>query len=562
MNTNQTIDILKSNAQDFEWYPTTDQMIAVVRSQIAMNADSIMDIGAGDGRVLVELSKKCEDAKLYSIEKSLILVQMQDANIIPVGTEFYEQNLSALPSQYIFCNPPYSDYENWMERIISEGYAKEAFLVVPRRWSDSGFITEALAKREATAEVIYTGNFHNAERQARAEIEIVKVRYKSSAGYGRDWKTRVADPFDQWFDQNIDMFDKIKPEEEQHERANDKEKLALKLRGSDVDEMVESYQADYNHLENNYRMIFELDGDLLRELGVDKSTVREGLKKKIRGLKIVYWGILFDRLDAITSRLTTKSRQLLLDKLVANNTIDFTAHNIRAIALWAINNVNEYLDDQLVALYKELATFEGATNYKSNQKTWVKHYWRYNVDDHSHFKLDYRIITGKWKAIYDGGWSEYEYPGKLHNNCHDVIADMIAVFTNLGFKVNDLHSKSREWKRGKWQDFEDGAGKTIFQVKGYLNGNLHMRVYPKAMQALNIKAAQLLKWVGSIEEVVEEMDIDTPTAEKYFNWNQYITVNNLPLLQSSTPEAEETPQLEEPLTQYDFGENGQGRMNL
>jgi len=85
------------------------------------------------------------------------------------------------------------------------------------------------------------------------------------------------------------------------------------------------------------------------------------------------------------------------------------------------------------------------------------------------------------------------------------------------------------------------SGKTIFQVKGYLNGNVHIRVYPKAMQALNIKAAQLLKWVGSIDDVVEEMGYDKSTAEKYFNLNQYITINNLPMLASSTPAPEELP---------------------
>jgi len=542
---NDVLVAIKASDQDFEWYPTTDEMISVVARKIPMNAESIMDIGAGDGRVLMALAKKCEDAELYGIEKSLGLVQVQDKRIIPVGTEMYEQNLSALPVQYIFCNPPYSDYEEWTRKIISEGYARKAYLVIPQRWSESNLIADALHSREATANVIYSGDFSAGDRQSRAKIDIVEIVYKSDNSYRRDWKSCVADPFDQWFDQNIDMFDKVKEKRDPDESKNFAERIALKLRGTDIEEMVESYQEHYNKLEKNYRAIFQLDGELLLEVGVNKDTVRQGLKKKLRGLKVTYWGILFDRLDSITSRLTTKSRKQLLDKLVANNTIDFTVKNALAIGLWAINNVNEYLDDQLVELFKELATFEGASNYKSNQKTWVKHYWRYNADDHSHFKLDYRIVTSKWKAMYDGGYSQYEYPGDLHSNCHDMIADMTAVFSNLGFKVFDLHSKSREWKRGKWQNFTDISGETVFQVKGFLNGNLHIRVMPSAMQALNIKAAQLLKWVGSIEEIVEEMDIDKPTAEKYFNWNQYITVNNLPLLQGSVEVPSELPEPDE-----------------
>lgn len=543
---NNTLDILKSNDQDFEWYPTTDEMISVVKAEIPMNAESIMDIGAGDGRALMAFSKKCEDAILYGIEKSLILVQNQDKKIIPVGTEFYEQNLAALAAQYIFCNPPYSDYEEWTRKIISEGYAREAFLVIPERWADSKLIAEAIKKRDAKIEVIYVGDFLTADRASRANIEIIKVRYKSSSnGYHRDWKSRVADPFDQWFEQNIDTFEKYEEERDPAAPKSQKERLEIKLRGSDIEEMVASYQEDYAKLEKNYRAIFELDAKILLELGVDKDAIREGLKKKLRGLKIVYWGLLFDRLDAITSRLTTKSRRLLLDKLIENNTIDFTVKNALAIGLWAINNVNHYIDDQLVDLFKELATFEGATNYVSNQKTWVKHYWRYNSDEHSHFKLDYRIVTSKYKAMYDGGYSHYEYPGELHNNCHDLIADMKAVFTNLGFKVFGLHSKSREWERGKWQNFNDLEGETVFQVKGWKNGNLHMRVMPQAMQALNIKAAQLLKWVGSIEEVVDELGYDEEIAEQYFNLNQYITINNLPLLSGGEPAAPPAPQIAE-----------------
>ena len=41
---------LKENDQDFEWYPTTDEMIAAVYSRCG-DFSSMLDIGAGDGRV-------------------------------------------------------------------------------------------------------------------------------------------------------------------------------------------------------------------------------------------------------------------------------------------------------------------------------------------------------------------------------------------------------------------------------------------------------------------------------------------------------------------------------
>jgi len=245
-------------------------------------------------------------------------------------------------------------------------------------------------------------------------------------------------------------------------------------------------------------------------------------------------------LDEITSRLSTKSRENLLSKLIANNTIDFTVHNVHAIVLWAVKNANQYFDDQLVTLFEDLSTFDGVENYKSNERVWEQHYWRYRADDHSHYKLDYRMVICKSNAMYrSGDYSQYQYPGDLHENCHDLIADIIAVMSNLGFKVSDVHSKSREWEGGKWQDFVGVDGETIFQVKAYLNGNLHMRFMPKAIRALNIKASQILKWVSSVDEVVKEMGYAVDEVQKYFTLNQQIEIRTVPLLASATYESEE-----------------------
>lgn len=65
MTINTTIQALKENEQDFEWYPTTDEMIEAVKQdcfkeftygdddRTSMDSYfSLLDIGAGDGRVL------------------------------------------------------------------------------------------------------------------------------------------------------------------------------------------------------------------------------------------------------------------------------------------------------------------------------------------------------------------------------------------------------------------------------------------------------------------------------------------------------------------------------
>jgi methylase of polypeptide subunit release factors len=170
--TGVTLKAVQDAGEDFEWYPTTKRMIDVVARRIPTDAQSLMDIGAGDGRVLAEIAQQCRIAaveremrafrerykektpaemeetrrdllarergpELYAIEKSTVLVQAQPETVTPVGTDLFEQNLACLPVDYIFSNPPYSQFETWASTIIESGYAKRAFLIIPQRWADS-----------------------------------------------------------------------------------------------------------------------------------------------------------------------------------------------------------------------------------------------------------------------------------------------------------------------------------------------------------------------------------------------------------------------------------------
>ena len=67
-----TVNILKENDQDFEWYPTTEEIINCVKKHLYTNTFhniSILDIGAGDGRVLKALADG-KNTQCYSIEKA------------------------------------------------------------------------------------------------------------------------------------------------------------------------------------------------------------------------------------------------------------------------------------------------------------------------------------------------------------------------------------------------------------------------------------------------------------------------------------------------------------
>ncbi|MGE3845135.1 MAG: DUF4942 domain-containing protein [Vicinamibacterales bacterium] len=490
--------------QDFEWYPTTDKMIAAVARRLPTNFSSLMDIGAGDGRVLVALAKKAEDRKpeLYAIEKSSLLMQAQPERVTPVGVDFHEQNLACLPVDYIFSNPPYSEFEVWATRIIETGFALKAFLVMPRRWKESPEIAAALKKRDATARVIHSDDFEHAERRARAVVDIVEVTFPKKGGY----RDEVIDPFDQWFDQNISTFEQEQPADDDAGSVD-----LARVRGlKSIPELVEAFNEDYARMEDNYRAIFKLDYALLRELGVSKDAVREGIKKRMAGLKSLYWGLLFERLDMITSRLSTATKRGFLERLTGRTAVAFTCDNAYAIVLWAIRHANRYYDQQLVALFKELATFEGVQNYKSNQRTWQKSGWRYNgePDPNSHFALDYRVVIERHGAIFKtdkNGFSfgAYDYPGNLHKRSHELIDDIITVLGNLGFAQESPSwpSRNRTWRSGVWQDFNGADGNVLFQAKAFINGNVHLRFKPEAIRALNVEAGRLLGWLHSSDDV-------------------------------------------------------------
>lgn len=531
------LESVRDAEQDFEWYPTTDRMVEAVTRWIDKTAESIMDIGAGDGRVLVRLARCFEHPpKLYSIEKSMLLVQAQPDEVIPVGTDLFDQNLACLPTDYVFCNPPYSQFQAWASIVIETGHARKAFLVLPQRWREDAAIAASLGKRGARARVIHSDDFHDAPRRARAVVDVVEVTYPLEEGrYLRNGRERVRDPFDIWFDETISTFDQ---EEEHDERTTayqrEQEAIARVRHLTTIEDLVTSYLEEYARMEGNYRAIFQLDYELLRELGVNKEAVREGIKTKMSGLKSRYWAVLFERLEPITSRLSTATKKTFLERLTGRTAVAFTSSNAYAVVLWAIKNANRYFGEQTVALFLELATFEGVMRYKSNVRTWGRDAWRYRqheeeADRPSHYALDYRVVVERYSAIGEGRW---DYPGGLGRTCHELLADVVAVLGNLGFASRGPDSLAREWVGGQWQDWYR-AGSTdqvLFQAKAHRNGNVHLRFLPEAIRALNVEAGRLLGWLRSPRDVVEELGYAEDEAERLFSCTRLIALGSAQLM--------------------------------
>lgn len=532
------LSAVQDAGQDFEWYPTTARMMSVVAARIPTNTASIMDVGAGDGRVLLALAKRCDSKPtLYAIEKSTVLIQAQPEDVIPVGTEFFEQNLACLPVDVIFCNPPYSDFAAWASLIVEMGYAKRAFLVLPRRWKDSDTIAASIAKRGVTVRVIHTDDFQSdADRTARAVIEIVEVSFPKKSD---SWRDEAEDPFDAWFDQNTSIFDEDKPRETEEETTR---KDLARLRELDsIPALVAAHDEELARLEANYRAVFSLDYAILKELGVNKEGVREGIKTKMAGLKAKYWTLLFDHLESITSRLSTATKASFVEKLSGRATIMFTPRNVYAIVVWAIKNANRYFDEQTVQFYRAISTFDGVQNYASNTRTWGKDAWRYmdsqfdrESERPSRYSLDYRIVVVRYQAIFNADFGQYEYPGNLHRRCHELITDCIAVLGNLGFRATGQSSLRRQWSSGLWQDWHHGeSGPVLFQVKAHMNGNVHVRFLPEAIKALNVEAGRLLGWIRSATEVETELGYTAAEAQRFYLSTHRLAPSGVALLRGA-----------------------------
>ena len=140
MSINQLVKQLQEYDEDYEFYPTTDPMIELVNQHTDESAKTVLDIGCVHGATLEKLA--C-DTK-YGIEKSQILLNAAPAKIIPFGRDFMQETLIDKKMDVIFCNPPYSAYEDWVLKILEEANAKEIFLIIPQRWCDSQRISHIM----------------------------------------------------------------------------------------------------------------------------------------------------------------------------------------------------------------------------------------------------------------------------------------------------------------------------------------------------------------------------------------------------------------------------------
>lgn len=546
MSTAKLVASLKDAGQDHEFYPTTDEIIAALVRDIAKakdddhrsfsRIDSALDIGAGNGKVLRALREKADVRDLYAIEKSLLLCRQMDADIFIVGTEFTEQSLLSKRMGLIFCNPPYSAFEDWAVKIIREASAPLAYLVIPVRWKDSVRIADALKFRDAETTVAGTFSFEDSEdRTARAKVNLLRIMF-----HGEE-----DDAFNRFFEE---QFGGLKAKFEQDQKQGEDEEDFLRRHreqeadrrfqslvvGDDYpDRLVALYNEEMATVQKNYQLVAELDVELLREFDVTPPRILKCLKERLSGLRTAYWKELFSKMKAVTDRLTAKKRDVLLTKLNSSGHVDFTPENILAVVVWALKNANTYLEEQLLDVFERMVDKANVRNYKSNRRPLVENRWRYMEEKPTHIALEFRLVLERIGGIRK---KEFFGGGGLEERAGEFLQDLMTVARNLGFECNTqdprvgYHGRD-QWSSGQVHEFyctAEGRRVPLAEVRAFLNGNMHVRLNQQFALALNVEYGRLKGWLASAREAAEELG--DPEAAKYYATHHRLGAHSFPAL--------------------------------
>ena len=551
LSVSKTVNLLKADSSDFEWYPTPNHILEFIRTDMTTEFDfenhpSILDVGAGDGRALKVLSRVKDGvldennwhSKQYAIEKSQVHIASYAKEIVFVGSDFLEQSLIDKPCGVIYSNPPYSCFLQWAVKLITEANTNIIYLVLPKRWKESKEIADAIESRKGNATVINKFSFVNAERKARAKVDVVRITliHASYIKFEMSRKDKMiedkglegrmdVDPFSLWFDTHFKIAanksdsKSIKQVAEAAIKHNFKDGKFPVDSGNYINALVKIYNQQLTALLHNYKQLENLDSELLGELNVNLDSVLEAIKLKIKGLKSVYWGELFSNLNKLTDNLTSAKREMMKDKFLSrvdDVNVDFSELNIHAVVIWVLKFANHYYDEQLVDLMTDFISMEYVTKYKSNHKVFIDEHYNYNrynfMSKESHYKLEHRIICRRYGQSF--------------------LDDIFTVARNLNFNLSKNQHKSSEMDDRVNYDFtfvdnKTGSTEVLFKYKEFANGNSHIKFHPKFLLALNTEFGRIKGWLRTKEEAAEELNENVEDVAEFFATSLNINLSNI-----------------------------------
>jgi hypothetical protein len=547
MSTNSTaskIRTLQAAYEDFEFYPTTPEIMEAMKKDIwkylrmhendyeagwrgekdeikihkewndrkkkeSLWINTILDIGAGDGRVLNFFNNFSNVRKIYGIE--IARAQADDLirkGIFIIGRDYWDVSLLEQKYSLIYSNPPFSVFERWVNKILMECNFRLLYLVMPVRWKNRKEITKELERYEAT--VVGEFDFSRAsaaDREARGKVNLVRVNAKwiKNKLEKHCCQETIEDAFSRWVREYIADFEE-KPEREWEEER----KEALALKHTPIDQLVSDYETEKQSLGEAFRAIGKLDQAIIKLMGQDKKSMLEIIKKSIEGLKSKYWRAAFDKLEPVNKRMILKTRDRIFREIEEFKTLDFNADNIYSIIIWIINNCNIGILDQIGEVFDEMTSKEYIEGYKSNRH-WVKSDWRHTDKDWKYEKLPPRWKLGLDYRIVLSTYFRYSYEK------YSIVDDFIIICKNLGFPISPSYQPDYQLHSSE-QKFYTEDGELAFTMRYYTgNKNAHLKINKKLLMKFNIEVAKIRKWMSDPDDVVEEFNVSKEEAAQMWN---------------------------------------------
>jgi hypothetical protein len=552
--------VLTQNNEDFEWYPTTDEIFAAMKKDILslfknetvgrwrdrdffdtrelrsnesgyIYVDkgkkigiirSFLDVGAGDGRVFPQINGEgIEIENRYGIEISQPFADnllMKD-DVFLIGRDFFKTSLMDKRFSVIFSNPPYSIYQSWIIRLLKEANFVVMYLVIPVRWDHNREIMHHMGLYDVDNLGEY--DFLDGDRPARARVNLIRVikrRDPNSDIHGHEYGefNFEEDAFDRWIHEHIGSF-----EEPELELPEEKD---LKLKNDDIGDLVENYEYEMASLLQAFKALGSLPARIVSDLGMDKYKIVKQIKKNIAGLKDKYWHAAFDKLNVINSRLTKNTRNEMLTRMAEFKTLDFNEENIYSIVLWVIKNFNKYTGQQIIEVFDKLTSQSYIKAYKSNVH-WLKDNWRYTQGKGKPEKyiLDYRLVT---RCYVDHiGYSVYQRDS--------ILEDLKVICGSLGYQIPAWEQVDYS-QDGSLQEFHTSSKnnrEVAFTARLYKNQNLHLKINEKIMLRFNIEVARLRHWINGPKDIEREYDVPEKEAIKLWREPALLRIGRNDVLQ-------------------------------
>lgn len=513
--------------EDFEWYPTTAEILAVLARNVRAEAggrrydrgrhSAFLDIGAGNGKVLDAVRGIEGLADLHAIEKSHTHLQALPKDVFILGCDFWHTSLIDKELGFIFSNPPYSEFAEWSAKILREAPGGcIVYLVIPERWENSRRIAREIETRKLKAQILGRFDFESAEdRAARTKVHLLKFEMPPTARWVED---NPDDPFVRFFNETF-RFPEV-ADARSFDQKIEETKVVHRL--NFIETLCRLFDLRMSELQENYQAVCSLSPDILKEFEINRAGLIKSLRMKLTTAKKEYWKRLFDGMAEIQNRLTAKSRERICELMQSRTGIEFNRDNAYAVVLWVIKNANAYFDQQLIDTYEAMVDAANVENYVSNQRVFRWNRFRYDTaqderSTHFRLKVGHRMVLSNSGGL-EMGYSEHSRG--LARRAADLLCDLIVCARNLGFNVLEAGPQEHEWKDSDARVIrfraESGEAESLFRVRAFHNRNMHLQLHPDFVHALNVQHGKLRGWLRDDAEAATELQIPREVAAKHF----------------------------------------------